>query len=147
MPVEYEMKFSNAQSGKKIREIVAKYKTNDKQQETLHAWRESLADPRRRVTNLFERMNYTNKKAVVISPATNQDIASAWEYLKEKVDSTIEPTKSTAKKHVLDNNQLLVDFLCKHVKCQRYHLEVRKCGDDDCQTCTTVSLLITEFIY
>jgi hypothetical protein len=147
MPEEYETKFSNAQSGKKIREIVAKYKRNDKKQETLHAWRESLADPRRRVTDRFEQMNYTNEKAVVISPATDEDIASAWEYLKEKVDhSTIEPTKST-KKHVLDSNQLLVEFLCKHVKCQRYHLEVCKCGDANCQTCTTVSLLITEFIY
>lgn len=143
---EYETKFSNAQSGKKIREIVAKYEMNDEKQETLHAWRESLADPRRRVTDRFERMNYANEKAVVIPPATDEEIALAWEYLKDKVDPTIDPTKCN-KKYVLDNNQLLVEFLRKHVKSQRYHLEVRKCGDADCQTCTSVSSLILYVIY
>jgi hypothetical protein len=139
MPDDFESKFSNASSGKIIRTVIANKKNKESPNATKQAWRDLFADPRQRVMERFEKMNYTNEKAVVIQPASNEEIAAAWAFLQAKVDPTIDAVRSKTKKHVLKNNPSLVNFLQMHINSERYHLEFRKCGSVECSTCTKVS--------
>jgi hypothetical protein len=139
MSEESEATFKSSGSGKMIREVIAKQDGVDKQKLHRKAWRDSLSDPIRGITDRFQRMTYCNEKTVVIEPASEEEIAEAWVFLQEKVDPTIDSNNLT-KKFVLDNNRQLVEFLRKHVRSERYHLECRKCDDIQCKACLSVSL-------
>jgi hypothetical protein len=141
MSQQCEEQFKHANSGKMIRQLIAKQPTEEAREACENAWRESVNAPRRAIESLLSQSVYTQHAVQMFDPASDLAVNEAFTYLMDKVDPKIDP-KITTWAGVRKQNPDLCKYVESHVTIERYHLEIKKCGDDDCKTCRTVSIMV-----
>jgi hypothetical protein len=141
MSERFEQLFKNANSGKMIRAVIAKQPTPDGQEACQNAWRGSVEVPRRTIATRISQAEYTQHAVEICEPASDSAVNEAFAYLIEKLDPEIHP-KITTWADVRKKNPDLCKFVESHATIERYHLEIKKCGDDDCKSCQAVSMMV-----
>jgi hypothetical protein len=141
MSEQCEQQFKHANSGKMIRELIAKQPTDEAREACQNAWRGSVEVPRRAIENLLSQSVYTQHAVQMFDPASDSAVVEAFTYLREKLDPTIDPTITTWA-GVRKKNPDLCKYVKSHVTIECYHLEIKKCVDDACKTCRPVSMIV-----
>ena len=93
---------------------------------------DSLERPKSLLSGLFGRLKLKEEPFSVFSAATQKDILSLWESVKQ-IDSSLERTDTT---RVLTNDKKeLQEFIQTHCKVRHYMFSVKKCTDSSCGIC------------
>ena len=141
MSEQQETHFATANSGKAIRTCIDDCKESEQQDAMKEAWRASMEPVKQVIGDRLSNISYDDKALLVTSGALDQSIVDAFEFLKQKVDPTLNPQKTTWA-DLRKDNKLLIQFFDSHTRHDRYHFELFKCGKLSCDICQKVKMPI-----
>jgi hypothetical protein len=138
MSNSFEKLFKGSLSGKTMRSKIADQKDTDSCNLARDSWRSSLDPVRKTLEDRFRRTSYCDRPIRIFDPVEDVKLYEMAEYIQECIDPTYDPKKTSWAD--IQKNVALMRFIEEHVVTERYHIEIRKCGEKSCKVCNDVRM-------
>ena len=121
-----------------IKDVITDSIESTENNKALESWKKSLSECKMKMEKSFSKIYYCGNNLQIFSVANNGDIKIAHENI-SRIDESYDSTR-TQEVQMEGKTKKLFHFIDTHSMKSCYHLEIFKCGKEECQFCKKIRM-------